>query len=230
MSGVQQKNKLDFRDIILGGQDGIVNVLGVVLGVAAATNDLRIVIISGLAATFAESISMAAVAYTSTEAQESQLKGEVQKEIKEIESIPESEISEVREIFSKWGFEGDLLEKATEKITSNKELWLKFMVSEELNLSEKRVEKPSFAALVVGLASTVGSLIPLIPFFIQKDVVVGMYLATVLSAITLFAVGFVKAKLTVGNPLKSGAQITVIGIASALVGFLIGKMLGGVQF
>src|SRR5574341_685816 len=52
-------------DVILGGQDGLVNVLGVILGVAAATQDARIVIAAGMAATFAESISMGAVAYTS---------------------------------------------------------------------------------------------------------------------------------------------------------------------
>ena len=40
-------------DIILGGQDGLVNVLGVILGVAAATSDPRIVLVAGLAATFA---------------------------------------------------------------------------------------------------------------------------------------------------------------------------------
>ncbi|MDO8628506.1 MAG: VIT1/CCC1 transporter family protein [Nanoarchaeota archaeon] len=56
------------RDIILGGQDGVVNILGLVLGVAAATVDVRIVLIAGLAGAFAESISMAAVAYTSTKA------------------------------------------------------------------------------------------------------------------------------------------------------------------
>ena len=53
-------------DIILGGQDGLVNTLGVILGVAAASSDPRIVIAAGFAATFAESISMGAVAYTST--------------------------------------------------------------------------------------------------------------------------------------------------------------------
>ena len=57
-----------FRNIILGGQDGVVNVLGVVLAVAAATNEARIVIITGIAANLAESLSMAAVAYTSTKA------------------------------------------------------------------------------------------------------------------------------------------------------------------
>lgn len=56
------------RDVILGGQDGIVNVLGIVLAVATATQSRYIILISGLAATFAESISMAAVGYTSAKA------------------------------------------------------------------------------------------------------------------------------------------------------------------
>lgn len=58
--------QLDLRDIILGGQDGLVNVLGIVLGVAAASGDSRIVLAAGMTATFAESFSMAAVAYTSS--------------------------------------------------------------------------------------------------------------------------------------------------------------------
>ncbi len=45
---------MNLREVILGGQDGLVNVLGVVLGVSAATNDLKVIIISGLAAAFAE--------------------------------------------------------------------------------------------------------------------------------------------------------------------------------
>jgi len=56
------------RDLILGGQDGLVNVLGVVLAIATATESRYIILISGFAATFAESISMAAVAYTSGKA------------------------------------------------------------------------------------------------------------------------------------------------------------------
>ena len=61
-------NKINFREFILGGQDGLVNVLGLVLGVAGATLNSNIVIISGLVATVAESVSMAAVAYTSSKA------------------------------------------------------------------------------------------------------------------------------------------------------------------
>ncbi len=63
------------RDLILGGQDGLVNVLGVVLAVATATHSKYIILISGLAAAFAESISMAAVAYTSGRAGEEYYRG-----------------------------------------------------------------------------------------------------------------------------------------------------------
>ena len=51
------------RDMILGGQDGLVNVLGVVLGATAATTDARVILSIGLAATFAESLAMGAVAF-----------------------------------------------------------------------------------------------------------------------------------------------------------------------
>src|SRR6202022_44742 len=54
------------RDIILGGQDGLVNVLGLVLVVAAATAQLRIILAAALAATFSESIAMGGVVYTAT--------------------------------------------------------------------------------------------------------------------------------------------------------------------
>ena len=60
------KRASGLSDFILGAQDGLVNVLGVVLGIAAATGDARIVLVAGLATTFAESISMGAVAYTTT--------------------------------------------------------------------------------------------------------------------------------------------------------------------
>ena len=56
------------KDYILGFQDGVVSNLGLVLGVSIATWSSRIVIISGVAAAIGEFISMAAVAYTSTEA------------------------------------------------------------------------------------------------------------------------------------------------------------------
>src|SRR6266498_4808483 len=86
-------------DVILGGQDGLVNVLGVILGVAAATQDTRIVIAAGLAATFAESISMGAVAYTSRLASDDLYLSEREREYRHIHLAPDLEIEEIRNIY-----------------------------------------------------------------------------------------------------------------------------------
>lgn len=222
--------KQSLRDVILGGQDGLVNVLGVVLGVAAATNDVRIIIISGLAATFAESISMAAVAYTSEEAQASQYQSDVASQEQEVANTPSRAESDVRAIFKKWGFEGDLLEQATKKITSTKENWVNFMLSEELRVSKDGIDNPILTSFVVGTASFAGSFVPITAFFLIPNVTTAMYVSVAVSSLFLFALGFVKAKVTVGSPLKSGIKIMVIGMASALTGYVIGKILGSATF
>ena len=104
-------------DIILGGQDGLVNVLGVILGVAAATNDQRIVLVTGLAASFAESISMGAVACTSRLADADFYESERAREFRHITVVPHLEKNEVGEINAKKGFEGKLLDRIVETIT-----------------------------------------------------------------------------------------------------------------
>ena len=93
-------------DVILGGQDGLVNVLGVILGVAAATSDPHLVLVAGLSATFAESVSMGAVAYTSTLADADFYESEREREYRHIQHTPELERDEIRSIYKEKGFHG----------------------------------------------------------------------------------------------------------------------------
>lgn len=213
------------RETILGGQDGLVNVLGVVLGVAAATTDQRIILISGLAATFAESISMGAVAYTSTKAARDFYQSMLEKEKKEIEHIPHLEKQEIKDIYYKKGFRGKLLKDIVKKITSDKKIWLDTMMTEELKLFPEEFSHPLKSALIVGLSSVAGSIIPLIPFFLTTGTN-AMLSAASISAIALFTGGAIKAKLTIGGWKRSGTEMLLIGMTAALVGFAIGKILG----
>src|SRR5271166_3226572 len=71
------------RDVILGGQDGLVNALGIILGISAASGSVHILIVTVVAASIAESISMGAVAYTSAMAQKDYYDSERAKELKE---------------------------------------------------------------------------------------------------------------------------------------------------
>ena len=155
-----KKGNALFRDFILGGQDGLVNVLGIILGMAVATNNAQLVIIAGLAATFAESVSMGAVAYTSTKAASDYYDSEEEKEKNEIKEIPEMEKIEIKDIYYKKGFRGKLLSDIVHKITSDKKMWLDTMMKEELVIS-REIVSPIKSAIIVFLAALIGSFIPL---------------------------------------------------------------------
>jgi len=213
------------RDFILGGQDGLVNVLGIVLGVAAATFEGRIVIIAGLAATFAESISMAAVAYTSTKAEQDFYYSEYKKEKAEVENGSLYEVEEVRELYRRKGFKGKMLDAIVKQITSDKKVWLEFMMREELRLDEPETKNPLKSAVLVGFSALAGSLLPLLPFFFLS-VSQAIPVSIVVAALVLFAAGAIKAKLTVGTWWKSGVEMTLIGTLSAVIGYAVGAWLG----
>ncbi|HSB65308.1 MAG TPA: VIT1/CCC1 transporter family protein, partial [Anaerolineales bacterium] len=156
-----RKGASGLSDIILGGQDGLVNVLGVILGVAAATSDPRIVMVAGLAATFAESVSMGAVAFTSTMAEADYYDSEKERELRHIQQAPQLEREEVRQIYAEKGFEGELLQRIVNTITSDPEVWVAVMMSEEHQLTPINRREGWKAAFIVGLSAIVGSLIPL---------------------------------------------------------------------
>ena len=186
-------------DIILGGQDGLVNVLGVVLGVAAATSDPRLVLVAGLAATFAESVSMGAVAYTSTLAEADYYDSEMKREQRHIEQAPRLERAEVRQIYADKGFKGELLERIVSTITANPDVWVAVMMAEEHQLNPVDRRGAWKTALVVGISAIIGSLIPLIPFAFLP-VGTSMWVSVLVTALVLFFVGVYKARVTVGHP------------------------------
>ena len=215
--------KTSLSDIILGGQDGLVNVLGVVLGVAAASNDLRLVVVAGLAAAFAESISMGAVAYTTTLADRDFYLSEIEREKREIRDIPDLERQEIETIFAGWGFQGDLLRQAVEQVMKDERAWVDVMIHNELKLAPIESGTALRSAFVVGFSAIVGSLIPLLPFFFMP-IAPSIVIAIGLAALTLFGAGAYKARTTVGHPGKSGLQMAIIGVVSALAGYVVGVL------
>jgi VIT1/CCC1 family predicted Fe2+/Mn2+ transporter len=210
-------------DVILGGQDGVVNVLGVLLGVAAAGAPSRIILAAGLATTFAESISMAAVAYTSRLADADVYRSEREREYRHITRVPELERAEVRALYARKGFEGDLLDRVVDTITANKDVWVAVMMAEEHGLAPISRREALRAAFVVGLSAVIGSLVPVMPFSLL-DTATASVASVAIAALTLFAVGAYKARLTVGHPARSGLELALIGTASALAGYAVGLL------
>jgi len=211
------------RDVILGGQDGLVNMLGIALGVVAASGSTHVLVVTGVAAAITESISMGAVAYTSFGSDRDFYLAEKAREQKEIESDPDDERDEIREIYAAKGFKGQLLEDVVSTITANRETWVSTMMNEELHLQPVAQRSLVQSAVIVTVATLIGHFIPIIPFMVVARTP-AIILAIVLSGVTLFAVGVYSAKTLVGDWRKSGIQMVAIGLGAAALGFLIGRL------
>ncbi len=211
------------RDVILGGQDGLVNVLGIVLGVSAAGGDTRILIAAALAATFAEGISMGAVAYTSALAERDHYLKELQREKEEIRDVPEVEREEIRAIYEAQGFKDDLLERIVDTVTSNKERWANIMMSEERHLKPVEMKEVLRTTAIVTIATIIGSLIPIASFMVLEKPT-AIFATIVISALVLFVLGAYEAKSFVGDWRKNGMRMVIIGLGAAFVGFMVGRI------
>jgi vacuolar iron transporter family protein len=221
----QEKHKKEnpLRDVILGGQDGLVNALGIILGVMAASADVRILIATVIAATFAESLSMGAVAYTSALSQKDYYESERKKEIEEVEKFPEMEKEEVRRIYEKKGFSGSILEEIVKTITRDKKLWVETMMEDELKISPVNTRAVLKSSVIVTIATGIGHLIPLTPFFFISGGK-GLLISVIVSGVTLFAVGVYQAVSLVGNWWKSGLRMVLIGLSAAFIGYFIARL------
>ena len=195
-------------NFILGSQDGLVNVLGILLGLTAATTDLRIFFVAALAALGAESISMGAVAYTSTSARRRVYLKEANRERQEMKDVPEIEKEEMRGIIRNWGYEGNELEDLTDQIVKNPKAMLDLMMSNELDLAPVDKSEARRSAFVVGSSTIFGSFIPLIPYlFVGRNILTGTETSVILSGIVLFLIGVYEAKTTVGAFWRSGLAV-----------------------
>jgi VIT1/CCC1 family predicted Fe2+/Mn2+ transporter len=210
-------------DFILGSQDGLVNVLGILLGLTISTNNVRIILIASFAALAAESISMSAVAYTSTRARRDFYLSEVERELREMREVPDMEREEIRTIYRKWGYDGEELDRIVRDVETRPKMMLDLMMAFELSLSPIQEDQPRKSAEVVLGATVVGSFIPLIPFLLFPGALTtAAILAVILSAVTLFLVGWYEARTTDGVTWKSGLRMIVIGLGAGFGGFLIG--------
>jgi predicted membrane protein (TIGR00267 family) len=214
-------------DVILGGQDGLVNALGIVLGFSAASQDSKILIAGTLAAACAEAISMAAVAYTSTVAQADHYDKEIERENWEVDHWPDKETQEIRDIYTKKGFSGNLLEEVVATITKDRNRWVSIMMDEELGL--EKIDRGDIlrTPVIVGAAALLASLVPIVSFFFLSHQS-ALIVSVILSAIVLFAIGTVEAKKFVGSWKKKGVQMVVIGLGAAFIGYVIGKLFSSI--
>lgn len=212
------------RDATFGANDGLVSVLTLIAGVAGANVQPSTVLIAGVAGLVAGAISMAVGAYVSAKAYRSYYRAELRKEVEEMREKPDVEREEIRQIYRERGFEGELLERVVDTITSNPRTWLKVMMSEELGLSPA-FGRPFGAAAVVFVAFLIGGVVPVVPFFFLEGGP-ALWTAFGLTAAALLGAGGVRSRFTGERPLAAGLELVAMAAIGFGVAHLIGRLVG----
>lgn len=214
------------RDVILGGQDGLVNILGIILGVMAGGGSRAVLLSAGFAAAMTESLSMGAVGYTSTSADRDYYAAQTVIEEAAVRDDSEMELHEVRELYRNRGFTGPLLDQVVATLTANPDKWVRTIMEDERHLQPVGRNDVTRSSTVITAATLVGHLIPLVPFlFLASGPALAVGIS--LSALVLFAVGVYSSITRVGAWWKNGSKMVLIGLGAAGVGFLIGRLFNG---
>ncbi|MGC2597518.1 MAG: VIT1/CCC1 transporter family protein [Nitrososphaeraceae archaeon] len=217
------------RDLVFGFGDGVNTSLGIVAGVGGAAISADVVILAALVGMFTGAKAMAVQNYLAVKSQREILESEIQREEFEIESVPEKERSEIEEIYKAKGFQGEALKTVVNTITSNKKVWLKTMLTEELGVNLEIVGNPLRGALVMFGSFLVGGILPILPYFIVKAGLIssGSAIASAIgiSVIASFTVGAIKSRIAKKNWVKGGLEMAGLGTGIALIGYGIGSEL-----
>lgn len=214
------------RAVIFGVSDGLVSNLSLVMGVAgAAAQDPDFILLAGIAGLLAGAFSMAAGEYISMQSQRELFERQIALERAEMELMPEEEEAELAAAYRAKGFTHDEAASIAHRIFQDPEAALDMLVREELGLDPDELGSPGGAAAGSFVAFAIGAAVPVIPFLFGGGTAV-IAVSLGLSLVALFGVGAAVSLLTGRGLVYSGMRQLGIGLAAAVVTYLIGSVIG----
>ena len=214
-------------DWVLGAIDGAITTFAIVAGVLGAGLSAGIVVVLGVANLLADGLSMAASRYLGAQAELERRAHARSRERHHITVVPDGEREEVRQILEAKGFAGADLEQAVEVITADEEIWIEFMLTEELGFAPQP-DRPIGAAVATLLGFTFCGALPLTPFIVDAfagDVTSPGAWSAGLTALAFGLVGAYKGHLVGLARLPSALKTLAVGGTAATLAFLVGYLL-----
>ncbi|WP_326865314.1 VIT family protein [Apilactobacillus kunkeei] len=208
---------------VMGSNDGILSVAGIVIGVAGATSNTFSIFISGIAGMIAGTVSMAMGEYVSVNSESDSQKNAVEKQKVALKENYDNEFNIVKKKYMNSGISDELATKATTEMM-NKDA-LVTTVREKYGFNVNQFTSPYAAAIASMISFPTGSILPLvaISLFPANIKVVATFIAVL---IALSLTGYAAAMLSNANRLKSTLRNVASGMLTMLVTYLIGLLVG----
>ncbi len=212
------------RDWVYGGIDGAVTTFAIVSGVVGAQLSPGVILILGSANLIADGLSMAASNYLATRAEHEEFHYAEAIEHRHIESSPDGEREEVREILRLRGLQGDLLERVVQVITADRDRWVRTMLRDEYGLPAA-LRSPWRAASSTFEAFLICGLVPLVPFVARLQS--AFWVAAATTGVLFVLIGALKSRWSIRPWWRSGLETLTVGGGAAAVAYGIGAWLRG---
>lgn len=147
------------RAAVLGANDGIISVSSLAIGVATASASREPILLATVAGLVAGALSMAAGEYVSVSSQTDIENADIEREAKELEEMPETELKLLAQIYERRGLKKETAMQVAIELTEKDALAAH--VRDELGINEINQANPMQAALASGASFTIGGVLPL---------------------------------------------------------------------
>lgn len=181
-------------------------------------------LVLGVANLVADGFSMAAANFSGTRAEREQFLHAKALEEKQVEEEPEGEREELRQIYQRKGFRGEELERMVAVISSDRDQWVRTMLTEEYGLPLE-VRSPLKAAGSTMASFVLAGAVPLVPYALGLD---GAFtISCAATGVVFFVIGAARRKWSLRSWPLLGAETLAIGGAAATLAYLAGALLKG---
>ncbi|MFO1314610.1 MAG: VIT1/CCC1 transporter family protein [Burkholderiales bacterium] len=215
----------NLRAAVFGVNDGLVSNASLILGVAGASTDTHLVLVSGVAGLAAGAFAMAAGEYVSMRSQRELFEYQIGLERDELKQYPEAEAQELALIYAAKGLPQKEASRLAKKIVADPEHALDTLAREELGLNPAELGSPLGAAVASFLAFAAGAALPLAPFVFTSGTR-ALVSGVAVTGVALFAIGATLSLFTGRSAWYSGARMLALGALAGVVTYGIGRMFG----
>lgn len=212
------------RAAVLGANDGITSVAGIVVGVAGATNSKPAIVTAGAAGLLAGALSMAAGEYVSVSSQRDTEKALLEKERSELQQHPSEELAELTGLYEAKGLSRATATQVANELTAHNAYAAH--VDAELGIDPSNLMSPWQAAGASASSFFVGAMIPLVAIILPpQSIRVPVAFAAVVVALAI--TGVLSARAGQADVAKAVRRVVAGGIIAMVVTYGIGRLLHG---
>ncbi|WP_027072117.1 VIT family protein [Luteimonas sp. J29] len=209
------------RAAVLGANDGIVSVAGVVVGIAAAGATHETILVTGVAATVAGAFSMAAGEYVSVKSQADTEAADLDVERRELREDPEAELDELAAIYRRRGLDPALARTVAEQLTRHDALAAH--ARDELGITDELRARPVQAAVSSAAAFCAGAALPVLAALLAPRAHVEAVVAAATVAGLLLS-GSAAAALGGAPVLRGALRVGFWGVFAMLAASAVGRL------